>query len=118
MQRATPERLALLRGFVSSLRYKPGWVFKLGGPLNRFVCVFATTLDSGHPTRARTTQHMFEVPDDACDTQTLARWVFSRLLDAEYHEAAEFLTVDGFAPFFPNHQDEGSPYAHVERWET
>lgn len=98
------------------LRYKPGWKFRLGGPLNRFLCVFATTPDSSEPARERTTQHMFELPD--LEGRALVRWVFDRLLLAEEHEAGEFFTVDGDWPFYPHHQDEGSPYELVERWET
>lgn len=97
------------------LAYKPGWQFKLGGPGGRFLCAFATTPDSLHPERERCTQHMWEIPD-GLDRQELARWVFARLLDAERHESAEFFQFDDTRPFWPNHQDEGDPYAHVERW--
>jgi hypothetical protein len=57
----------------------------------------------------------FEIPDDVADVAGFHRWLFSRLLDAERHEAAEFYRVAGQAPFWPNHQDEGSPYEPVER---
>lgn len=104
-------------GFVASLRYKPGWVFKAGGPLGRWLCAFATTPDSLKPASSRCTQHMWEIPD-GLDRAGFARWAFARLLDAERHEAAEFFQVDGCRPFWPNHQDEGSPYEPVERWEA
>lgn len=100
---------------VASLAYKPGWRFKVGGPRGRFLCVFATTPDSHRPERQRTTQHMFEIPD-GLDDRGFARWVFDRLLDCERHEAGEFFTFGGVRPFYPNHQDEGSPYEPVERW--
>lgn len=103
-------------GLVAALRYKPGWVFKIGGPNRRFLCVFATCPDSSRPGQVRTTQHMFELPD--LDGHDFYRWVFARLLDAERHEAGEFFTVGSVYPFYPNHQDEGSPYEPVERWET
>lgn len=102
---------------IARLSYKPGWKFKVGGPLGRFLCVFATTPDSTDLSRERTTQHMFELPPVA-DERGLVRWVFDQLLLAELHEAGEFFSVDGFRPFFPHHQDEGSPYELVERWET
>lgn len=102
---------------VPLLHYKPGWVFKVGGPESRFLCVFATTPDSLAPERERTTQHMFEIPPLA-DRRAALRWVFDRLLDCEHHEAGEFLRVGDFRPFFPHHQDEGDPYAFVERTET
>lgn len=95
---------------VASLRYKPGWVFKQGGPDGRFLCVFATTADSHHPETDRCTQHMFELPDVVTH-----QWVFDRLLECELHEAGEFFQVGDHRPFYPNHQDEGSPYVLVER---
>lgn len=104
------------RDLVGRLAYKPGWTFKVGGPLGRFLCVFATTDDSTDPTRTRTTQHMFELPA-VSDERSFFTWVFDRLLDIERHEAAEFFAVGDFRPFYPNHQDEGSPYEHVDRWE-
>lgn len=101
---------------IGSVAYKPGWVFKVAGPLNRFLCVFATTLDSNQPSRERTTQHQFEIPD-GLDAEAFYRWVFAQLLLCEQHEAGEFFAVNGRRPFMPNHQDEGSPYDLVERWE-
>jgi hypothetical protein len=106
------------RAVVASLRYKPGWTFKVAGPDGRLLCVYATTPDSSHPQRLRTTQHQFELPPDGLTDREFVRWVFDQLLLCEFHEAAEFYTVDGFAPFYPNHQDEGSPYDLVERWEA
>jgi hypothetical protein len=96
-----------------SLGYKPGWLFKVGGPGNRFLCIYAETIDSQHQDRNRLTQHMFEIPNEG----DFVRWVFDCLLLCELHEAGEFFTVDGVAPFFPNHQDEGSPYELVDRRE-
>ena len=110
--------MAGLAGLVATLAYKPGWTFKLGGPGNRFLCVFARTPDSLSPGRERTTQHMFEIPDDVVGRNEFARWVLGCLLQAERHEACEFFAVDGFRPFWPHHQDEGDPYALVERWEA
>lgn len=101
---------------VPLLRYKPGWKFKLGGPLGRYLCVFATTPDSHHPERSRCTQHQFRIPDGFEDRE-LVRWVFDQLLLAELHEAGEFFTVGTFRPFYPHHQDEGSPYVLVDRSE-
>ncbi len=106
-----------LAGFVASLAYKPGWRFKLAGPGSRSLCVFALTADSRNPTRDRLTQHQFEFPDPLPDQQGLCRWVRDRLLLIEQHEACEFLAVGGRRPFYPHHQDEGSPYELVERWE-
>lgn len=103
----TPARL------IETIAYKPGWSFKIGGPGHRFVCVFARTVDSTAPSRERITQHMFELPD--ATGPDLVRWLFDRLLDIERHEAAEFFRLDGDAPFWPYHQDEGSPYELVER---
>lgn len=102
---------------IARLSYKPGWAFKIGGPLRRYLCIFATTPDSANPSRPRTTQHMFELPA-VTDERAFARWVFDQLLLAELHEVGEFFAVDGHRPFFPHHQDEGSPYELVERWET
>ena len=102
----------------SRLSYKPGWTFKIGGPLGRYLCVYASTIDSQDRSSTRLTQHMFEIPaNDFPDEHTAARWIFDQLLLCELHEAGEFFEVDGFAPFFPNHQDEGSPYELVNRWD-
>lgn len=103
---------------VARLSYKPGWKFKIGGPGGRYLCVFATTPDSNNPGQNRTTQHQFEIPDDMPDGRAFCRWVLDQLLLAELHEAGEFFAIDGHRPFFPHHQDEGSPYELVERWET
>jgi hypothetical protein len=66
------------------------------------------------PARTRTTQHLFEVPAEG----DLVRWAFERLVDCERHEVGEFFTVNGQRPFFPHHQDEGSPYVLVDRREA
>ena len=95
--------------------YKPGWTLGVGGPGGRYLCIMALTDDSTNPQARRHTQHMFLIPD-GLDRRGWVRWVFDRILDAERHEAAEFFRVDGAAVFYPHHQDEGSPYAHVERW--
>lgn len=96
-----------LRQLVGSLRYKPGWSFKIGGPLNGSLCIVAVTPDSWHPERRRGTQHMFPLPD--VDRAGFLRWVFDRVLDCEFHEAAEFFQAGAHRPFYPNH-DEGSDY--------
>lgn len=102
---------------VSSLAYKPGWKFKIGGPLGRYLCVFATTPDSSDVSKQRTTQHMFELPTGPLTEHEMARWVFDNILLCEQHEAGEFFRVAGFRPYLPNHNEEGSPYELVERWE-
>jgi hypothetical protein len=101
---------------VGSIGYRPGWRFKRGGPGGRYLCVFVTSADTTRPDRERCTQHMFEIP--AVEGRELARWVFARLMDIERHEAAEWFRWDGRHVFWPFHQDEGSPYAAVERWEN
>lgn len=104
--------------FVGRLKYKPNWAFRIGGPNNGFLCAFATNIDSMHPPHERVTQHMFALPTEPLDEHDAARWVFGCLLQAELHEAGEFFELDGFRPFFPHHQDEGSPYDLVDRWRT
>lgn len=108
----------IARAVLPTVTYKPGWRFKLGGPLNGFVCIYATTPDSWHPQRSRCTQHQFAIPDHIDTRQAFTRWLFDCLLLCEQHEVGEFLTVAGHRPFYPHHQDEGSPYELVERWET
>lgn len=104
-----------VRALVASIRYKPGWSFKVAGPRGRLLCVFARTPDSADPSRERVTQHQFPLPD--LDPPDFFRWVFRCLLLCEQHEAGEFFAVDGFRPHFPHHQDEGSPYELVDRWD-
>jgi hypothetical protein len=96
---------------VAGLVYKPGWRFRLGGPGDRYLCVYAHTPDSWAPRRMRFTQHQFPIPAEGITE----RWLFDRLMEIEQHECAEFLTIDGKRPFYPNHGDEGSPYALVDR---
>lgn len=100
---------------IPKISYKPGWSLRLGGPGNRFLCIFAQTPDSLSPARTRTTQHMFEVPPVLADP---VRWVLDSLLMAERHEACEFYRVGDERPFWPNHQDEGSPYTIEDRRAT
>lgn len=101
-------------GLLDTLRYKPGWSFKLGGPDGRFLCVFARTPDSLRPESQRVTQHMLELPATECP-QAWARWLLEQLLLIERHEACEFLQVGDGRPFWPHHQDQGSPYELVDR---
>jgi hypothetical protein len=101
---------------VGALGYKPGWTLKLAGPNQRFLCVFAHCPDSVRPGQWRTTQHQFEIPDEACaDRVAFARWALEALMRAERHEACEFFQIDGQRPFFPAHGD-GDPYEHREVW--
>lgn len=107
-----------LDSHVASLSYKPGWSFKKAGPLGRYLCVYARTPDSSNPARVRTTQHMFEIPEHLTDRRDFARWAFDCLLLCEQHECGEFFRIGSERPFMPHHQDEGSPYVRVERWES
>ena len=109
--------VAVWPAVVASLSYKPGWRFRLGGPDTAFLCAFATTPDSIKP-GDRTTQHMFRLPEEPMTIADATRLIFARLLEAELHEAGEWLAIDGFRPFFPHHQDEGSPYELVDRWRS
>lgn len=94
------------------LAYKPGWRFRLGGPGNTMLCVYARTPDSWNPDRQRFTQHQFQIPPEGMTP----RWVLDRLLEIEQHEACEFFQVDGTRPFYPGHQGD-DPYELVERQE-
>lgn len=108
---------ASLPALVDQLAYKPGWTFKLAGPGGRYLCVFARTPDSQQAGRDRTTQHQFEMPKWDIDGRTPVRWIFDCLLLCELHEAGEFFQVGTVRPFYPHHQDEGSPYELVDRQE-
>ena len=110
----TPDEAAAL---VASVTYKPGWSLKVGGPLRRYVCVFAMTPDSDNPSAERCTQHMFKIPEHLAGRREFARWLFDCLLLCELHECGEFFRMSGRRPFMPHHQDEGSPYELVDRWE-
>jgi hypothetical protein len=101
---------------VPTLAYKPGWKFKIAGPLGSQLCIRAVTVDSVNRSTTRATGHAFDLPGPLPRREFVA-WVFAKVLLCEQHEAGEFFTVNGFAPFYPNHQDEGSPYDLVERWE-
>lgn len=112
-----PEGWADPRAVAARVRYKPGWSFKIAGPLGSMLCIFAETPDSWQPAKARVTQHQFPLPDAPMGERDLVRWMFEQVLLAERHEAGEFFQVDDRRPFYPHHQDEGSPYDLVERWE-
>jgi hypothetical protein len=100
---------------VARLAYRPGWTFKIAGPLGSALCVFARTPDSAAPARERTTQHQFPIPAGPLPACEWLRWIRGCLELVERHELGEFLTFDGRRPFFPHHQDEGSPYELVDR---
>lgn len=100
---------------VEKITYK-GWSFKVGGPLGSMLCVYARTPDSNNPTVERTTQHQFPLPHSFGE-RDFYRWVFDHLLLIERHEAGEFFRVGDFRPYMPHHQDEGSPYELVDRWD-
>ena len=108
---------AIAAAVVPTLTYKSGWRFKIGGPLSGSMCVYATTVDSGHRDRQRTTQHQFVFVEGQTRPE-FVRWVFDCLLLCEQHETGEFFEVGGVAPMFPHHQDEGSPYDIVDRTEA
>lgn len=107
-----------LAPLVASFTYKPGWRFKIAGPLNGYLCAYALTPNSLASNTDRVTQHQFKLPPTPITVAEFARWLLDSMLLVERHEAAEFLAIDGFRPFWPHHQDDGSPYEHVERWET
>lgn len=108
---------ALVASLVGRLSYRDGWQFKMGGPGGSVLCVYAHTVDSQARHQRRFTQHQFPAPDGLGDEHAAARWIFDRLLLVERHEAGEFFAVDGRFPFFPHHQDEGSPHELVDRWD-
>ena len=101
---------------IASLAYKPGWRFRLGGPGNRSLCIYACTPDSWHPDQPRLTQHQFEIPEGLTDRDWICWWR-DCLRTVEQHEVDEFAAVDGHRVFYPHHNNEGSPYEYVERWE-
>jgi hypothetical protein len=101
---------------VPTLVYKPGWTFRIAGPLGSQLCILAVTVDSTNRTSTRATGHAFDLPGPL-PYREFVRWVFDCLLLCEQHEAGEFFTADGFAPFYPHHQGVGSPYDLVERWD-
>jgi hypothetical protein len=102
---------------IPSLVYKPGWQFKYDERRSGSrLCIRAVTVDSNQRTTTRATGHAFALPPPM-PYRDFVRWAFYCCLLCELHEAGEFFEANGLKPFYPNHQDEGSPYELVERWE-
>ena len=103
----------LLAEAVATFKYKPGWQMRLVSPgpdiywpvdgTERYLEITFAANDSatGQPLPFPI-RHEFPVPELGL-TVDWDRWLFSRILDAEPHEAMEFFQVNGIRPFYPEH---------------
>ncbi len=119
-----PEVRRELVELVGSLRYKPGWSLRLGGPAGSMFLATATSPDSSPPHDLRGTGHAWPLPDWITSPlraplrathwrQQVVRWCYDRVLEAERHEAGEWFSFEGRRVFFPGHQG-ADPYLHRE----
>lgn len=105
-----------LEAIVASLRYRPGWRFRLIDVERDPGCsgltfeVLSDTMDTYHPARRRPILHYFAVPPATYNRESWLEWVRDRLLAIEAHEACEYMVVDGQRPFAPGHAPGWDPY--------
>ena len=86
----------LLEQLVTSVRYKPGWLFMLSsidrgqGSVGLTLIIRITGPDSYNPDKTISVNHYMIVPPAAYDDRAWRRWLFDRILLVERHEAMEF----------------------------
>jgi len=106
----------VLDAMVKTLRYKPGWQFRLAdldrgqGSTGLTLVIHITGPDSYHPERQISVNHYMLVPPAAYDARSWRRWLFDQVLLVEQHEACEFFTLDGEKPYAPSHGPGNDPY--------
>jgi hypothetical protein len=110
---------AELADIVETMRYRPGWVFRLKdidrgqGSEGLTFIVISQGFDTYNIDRGETyrVQHFFPVPPASYGRQSWERWVLDRLIEVETHEACEFFVVGDKRPFPPVHAPGWDPYA-------
>lgn len=117
----------LLARLVETLRYKPGWLFRLSdldrgqGSAGLTLVIHITGPDSYHPEKTISVNHFMLVPPAAFDGRSWRRWLFDQILLVERHEAMEWFAlsttsdIDGFKydpvrPYAPSHGPGNDPY--------
>lgn len=109
----------LLAGIVATMRYRPGWSFRLAtldrgqGSEGLTFVVTSKGYDTYNVGRGETyrVNHFFPVPPASYGRQSWERWVLDRLIEVETHEACEFYVIDEKRPFPPVHAPGWDPYA-------
>lgn len=121
----------VLAELVETLRYRPGWSFRLedierdpadthgaaAGGLT-FVGItgeygpdgYVGAEDAYHPSHPRPVYFYFPVPAATYDERSWRRWLFDRLLDVETHEAMEHFRIGDERPYSPSHGPGNDPY--------
>ena len=101
---------------VAVTEYRPCWEIEVvedyirGDTRGPTLVIRAFTQDTYNPTTTLRVNHWFLIPEVDWNRRTWLIWLFRRLLDVEYHELAEYFTVDGRRPFAPAHGAGDSPY--------
>lgn len=100
----------LLR-LLDRVTYKEGWAFRVD---HRFgvLEIRIRTSNSLNPQDLVDVRHTFPVPGIE-PPMGWDRWLLSRIILVETHEACEFFSVCKEKPFFPDH--DGDPYAVVRK---
>lgn len=111
-------RIASMTGFervdhplveiVKRVQYKPDWTVTVdavpGSTIGCRLVVTMPVIDSRDRTTRMMLQHNRPVPPAIGEPERWwIRWLFMELVKIEEHEASEFFTIDGEAPFFPEH---------------
>lgn len=107
-----------LLNIVYGLEYRPGWKFRVDqvvrgqGSTGLTFCVSTLGYNTYYPERGETyrVMHYFPVPPAAYNRESWLRWVLDRIVEVETHEACEFMQVNCFRPFAPNHGPGWDPY--------
>jgi hypothetical protein len=117
-----------LSELVASVRYKPGWSFRLAyeergqGCAGLTLTITVETTNSYPPHEPIGVRHLFIVPAAAYNTRSWRRWLFERVVDVERHEAMEFFVLgDNVHPYAPHHgpgEDPYTTYEHADAGDT
>lgn len=95
---------------LEGVRFRPGWGVSLS-PDRRSITVSARVQDSSGGGEI-TVSHGRPIPPWPVEDHLL--WLFEKLVEADLHEAMEFFTVGGRAPYYPHRRPRQNPYVLEE----
>ncbi len=93
----------MLCAFLLKFTYKPGWTFQpflnAWGPA---VDIRAAVIDCDDHDKPIIITLQFDIPHHIPDDMYLMRWLRSKIMEVERHEADEFFQFDGVKIFDPH----------------